>query len=139
MDKVSKTLYIPLCGKAYVSGKGVILHDPKAETIWQRAKFPLSPGAQSRWLAYYLSMRAAVYDAWVTEQLAAVHITVPYGKEETVSHRLRHIRIIYYMKPVVSKYLLHLLCSDRILACILDKVELSFCGKTQHLGVCILC
>lgn len=71
MNNVSKTLYIPLCGKAYVSSKGVILHDPKAETIWQRAKFPLSPGAQSRWLAYYLSMRAAVYDAWITEQLAA--------------------------------------------------------------------
>lgn len=71
MNSISKTLYIPLCGKAYVSRKGVILHDPKAETIWNRAKFPLRPGAQSRWLAYYLAMRAAVYDAWVTEQLTA--------------------------------------------------------------------
>lgn len=70
MNNVSKTLYIPLCGKAYVSRKGVILHDPKAETIWSRAKFPLRPGAQSRWLAYYLSMRAAVYDEWVKTQLA---------------------------------------------------------------------
>ena len=28
MDSVNKTLYIPLCGKSYVSKRGIILHDP---------------------------------------------------------------------------------------------------------------
>jgi O-methyltransferase involved in polyketide biosynthesis len=39
MDSVSKTLYIPLYGKDYVSRKGIILNDPKAEEIWKRRKF----------------------------------------------------------------------------------------------------
>ena len=33
MDQVNKTLYIPLYGKAYVSRKGIILKDAKAEEI----------------------------------------------------------------------------------------------------------
>lgn len=32
MDNVNKTLYIPLYGKAYVSKKGIILQDKKADT-----------------------------------------------------------------------------------------------------------
>ena len=31
MNNVNKTLYIPLYGKAYVSRKGIILNDKKAE------------------------------------------------------------------------------------------------------------
>ena len=34
MNNVNKTLYIPLYGKAYVSKKGIILNDKKAEEIW---------------------------------------------------------------------------------------------------------
>lgn len=34
MDNVNKTLYIPLYGKAYVSRKGIISNDKKAEEIW---------------------------------------------------------------------------------------------------------
>ena len=34
MDGVNKTLYIPLCGKAAVSRRGILLRDPKAEEIW---------------------------------------------------------------------------------------------------------
>lgn len=33
MNSINKTLYIPLYGKAAVSKKGIILHDPKAELI----------------------------------------------------------------------------------------------------------
>ena len=33
MDSVSKTLYIPLYGKAAVSRRDILLHDPKAEEI----------------------------------------------------------------------------------------------------------
>ena len=41
MNNVNKTLYIPLYGKAYVSKKGVILHDEKAEKIWDAEGFEL--------------------------------------------------------------------------------------------------
>lgn len=70
MDSVNKTLYIPLYGKDYVSRKGIILKDPRAEEIWKRRKFPLKGKSKSKYLAYYLAMRAAVYDKWVEEQLA---------------------------------------------------------------------
>ncbi len=69
MEKVSKTLYIPLYGKAYVSRKGIILRDTKAEEIWAREGFPLRGRARSKWLAYYMGMRSAVYDNWVRAQL----------------------------------------------------------------------
>lgn len=71
MNNVNKTLYIPLYGKAYVSRKGVILHDPKAEEIWEKEGFPLKGKAKSRWLAYYMGMRSAVFDRWLEEKLAA--------------------------------------------------------------------
>ena len=35
MNNVNKTLYIPLYGKAYVSKRGLFLHDAKAEEIRQ--------------------------------------------------------------------------------------------------------
>ena len=41
MDHVNKTLYIPLYGKSYVSKKGIILHDEKAEEIWAEEGFSL--------------------------------------------------------------------------------------------------
>ena len=39
MIEISKTMYIPLFGKALVSQKGVILSDKKAEEIWNGIKF----------------------------------------------------------------------------------------------------
>lgn len=70
MDNVNKTLYIPLYGKAYVSRKGIILHDPKAEEIWAKEGFPLKGKSGSKWLAYTMGMRAAVFDRWLREQIA---------------------------------------------------------------------
>ena len=69
MNNVNQTLYIPLYGKSYVSRKGVILHDPKAEEIWAAEGFALRGKSASKWLAYYMGMRAAVFDAWVQEQM----------------------------------------------------------------------
>lgn len=69
MNNISKTLYIPLYGKALVSRKGIILNDPDAEKIWAGEAFPLKGKAKSKWLAYSMSMRAAVFDSWVREQL----------------------------------------------------------------------
>ena len=71
MDNVNKTLYIPLYGKAYVSRRGLILRDPKAEEIWTAEGFPLRGKSASKWLAYYMGMRAAVLDRWVQAQMDA--------------------------------------------------------------------
>lgn len=69
MNNVNRTLYIPLYGKAYVSRKGIILHDPKAEEIWASEGFDLKGKSKSKWLAYYMGMRSAVFDNWLRAQL----------------------------------------------------------------------
>lgn len=68
MNNVNKTLYIPLYGKAYVSKKGLFLNDKKAEEIWEKEAFPLKGKSKSKWLAYYMGVRSAVFDEWVKEQ-----------------------------------------------------------------------
>ena len=69
MNNVNKTLYIPLYGKAYVSRQGILIHDPKAEEIWAREGFPLKGKAKSKWLAYNMGMRSAVFDRWLREKM----------------------------------------------------------------------
>lgn len=71
MDSVNKTLYIPLYGKAYVSRKGIILRDTRAEEIWKAEGFPLKGKSKSKWLAYYMGMRSAVFDRWLRGQMEA--------------------------------------------------------------------
>ncbi len=70
MNNVNKTLYIPLYGKAYVSRKGLFLSDKKAEEIWAAEGFPLKGKSKSKWLAYYMGIRSAVFDQWLNEQLS---------------------------------------------------------------------
>jgi len=69
MENVNKTLYIPLYGKAYVSQKGIILRDEKAEQIWTAEAFALKGKSKSKWLAYYMGMRSAVFDRWLAEKM----------------------------------------------------------------------
>ena len=69
MENVNKTLYIPLYGKAYVSRRKLLLRDTRAESIWEQEGFPLRGKAKSKWLAYYMGMRAAVFDRWTQEQM----------------------------------------------------------------------
>ena len=69
MDSVNKTLYIPLRGKAHVSRLGILLSDPEAEAIWNAEGFPLKGKSASKWLAYSMGIRAAVFDRWLTAQL----------------------------------------------------------------------
>lgn len=72
MNNVNKTLYIPLYGKAYVSQKGILLSDKKAEEIWAAEGFKLGGKSKSKWLAYYMGIRSAVFDEWLTEQMEAI-------------------------------------------------------------------
>lgn len=69
MNNVNKTLYIPLYGKAYVSRKGIILNDKKAEEIWDKEGFELKGKAASKELAYYMGMRSKVFDDWVSQKM----------------------------------------------------------------------
>ena len=69
MNSVNKTLYIPLYGKAFVSRNGIILQDKKAEEIWAAEGFELKGKSKSKWLAYYMGMRSAVFDGWVRCQM----------------------------------------------------------------------
>lgn len=69
MNNVNKTLYIPLYGKAYVSKKNIIIQDKKAEEIWEQEGFALKGKSKSKWLAYYMAMRASVYDEWVKNEI----------------------------------------------------------------------
>ena len=76
MNNVNKTLYIPLYGKAYVSQKGLFLNDKKAEEIWASEGFSLKGKSKSKWLAYYMGIRAAVFDKWCHEKIIASRETV---------------------------------------------------------------
>ncbi len=70
MNSVSKTLYIPLYGKSYVSKKRLFLDDKKAEEIWDAEGFSLKGKSKSKWLAYYMGVRSAVFDQWLKKQMA---------------------------------------------------------------------
>ena len=67
MESVSKTLYIPLYGKALVSRRGILLRDEKAEAIWEAAGFSLKGKSSSKYLAFSMAMRAVVFDRWTAE------------------------------------------------------------------------
>ena len=69
MNSVNKTLYIPLYGKSYVSKKGLFIDDKKAEEIWEAESFPLKGKSKSKWLAYYMGVRSAVFDEWLKQQM----------------------------------------------------------------------
>lgn len=79
MDPVNKTLYIPLYGKAYVSRRGLFLRDPKAEAIWEAEGFALKGKAASKWLAYNMGMRSAVFDNWLRSRLTAGAVVLHLG------------------------------------------------------------
>ena len=70
MNNVNKTLYIPLHGKAYVSKKKLFLDDKTAEEIWNAEGFSLKGRAKSKYLAYYMGIRSAVFDNWLSQQIS---------------------------------------------------------------------
>lgn len=72
MNNINQTLYIPLYGKSFVSQKGIILQDKQAELIWSTEGFPLKSKSKSKWLAYYMGMRSAVFDHWLKEQIQEI-------------------------------------------------------------------
>ena len=88
MNNVNKTLYIPLYGKSYVSKRGLFLDDKKAEEIWDAEGFSLRGKSRSKWLAYYMGIRSAVFDEWLKQQMSewqdAVVIHIGCGMDSRV-------------------------------------------------------
>lgn len=58
----SKTLFIPLLGKALVSKDKLFLHDPKAEEIILKLDYDFDSLKQSKWLSMYMSLRSLLID-----------------------------------------------------------------------------
>lgn len=71
MTNESKTLFIPLYGKAMMSREG-FLPDPTAEEIVAAVDFDFGKVDQSRKLAIYMAMRAELFDGYARD-FAARH------------------------------------------------------------------
>ena len=59
LNNESKTLFIPLLGKAIMSKQNLFLEDKKAEEIISKIDCDLK---QSKWLSMYMSLRALIID-----------------------------------------------------------------------------
>lgn len=62
LNNESKTLFIPLYGKAEMSRKKLFLEDKKAEEIIKNVDFNFDKLKQSKWLSMYMAVRSAVID-----------------------------------------------------------------------------
>ena len=62
LNNESKTLFIPLLGKAIMSKDKLFLHDPKAEEIISKIDYDYNSLKQSKWLSMYMSVRALIID-----------------------------------------------------------------------------
>lgn len=58
----SKTLFIPLLGKALMSKKNIFLKDKKAEEIVSKIEVDFKLFKQSKWLSMFLSLRSLIID-----------------------------------------------------------------------------
>ena len=62
LNNESKTLFIPLLGKAVMSKSNLFLHDSKAEEIIANINYDFESLKQSKWLSMYMSLRALLID-----------------------------------------------------------------------------
>ena len=62
LNNESKTLFIPLYGKAMMSKNNLFINDPKAEEIISKVKFNFEDLKQSKWLSMYMALRAKIID-----------------------------------------------------------------------------
>ena len=62
LNNESKTMFIPLYGKAEVSKRNIFLKDSKAEEIVSKIDFDFKKLKQSKWLSLYMSVRSLLID-----------------------------------------------------------------------------
>lgn len=69
LNNESKTLFIPLLGKALMSRDNLFLHDSKAEEIISKIDYDFNSLKQSKWLSMYMSVRALIIDELCSEYI----------------------------------------------------------------------
>lgn len=78
---------------------GIILNDKTAETIWDENAVSLGRKSKSKWLAYFMAMRARVFDDWVRHMLSensdAIVIHIGCGLDSRVS-RIGPVNTMWY-------------------------------------------
>ncbi len=62
LNNESRTLFIPLYGKAIMSKNKMFIDDPKAEEIISKMQFNFNELKQSKWLSMYMAVRARIID-----------------------------------------------------------------------------
>ena len=70
LNNESKTLFIPLYGKALMSKNNLFIKDPKAEKIISKVKFDFNELKQSKWLSMYMAVRAKIIDEICSRYIA---------------------------------------------------------------------
>jgi len=70
LNNESKTLFIPLLGKATMSKQNVFLEDKKAEEIISKIDNDFKLLKQSKWLSMYMSLRASIIDELCNEYIS---------------------------------------------------------------------
>jgi len=73
LNNESKTLFIPLLGKAIMSKQGLFLKDKKAEEIISKIDYNFKSLKQSKWLSMYMSLRALIIDELCNEYISNHH------------------------------------------------------------------
>lgn len=69
LNNESKTLFIPLIGKARISKDNLFFKDEKAEEIVLSVNYDLNSLKVSKWLSMYLSLRALIIDELCNDYL----------------------------------------------------------------------
>ena len=67
LNNESKTLFIPLYGKALMSKSKLFINDPKAEEIIESIDYNFEELKQSKWLSMYMAARARILDEITSE------------------------------------------------------------------------
>ena len=71
LSNESKTLFIPLLGKALMSKNNLFLSDTKAEEIISKVDYDFNSLKQSKWLSMYMSLRASIIDELTNKYLSS--------------------------------------------------------------------
>lgn len=73
----SKTMFIPLLGKATMSKQNLFLKDSKAEEIVSQVQYDFKSLKQSQWLSMFLSLRASILDEICNQYIKRYpHLTI---------------------------------------------------------------
>ena len=70
LSNESKTLFIPLLGKALMSKDNLFLKDFKAEEIISKVNYDFKCLKQSKWLSMYMSLRSLIIDELCNEYIS---------------------------------------------------------------------